>query len=198
MTVPRSVWISIAAVSAILLVVGTVWWLRARSVKNLIVLDVSQPSPVEPAPPVSSAPTSTSVTDAIKVSDEIVNRSVFFAPGPDTVLGSHVVYPSEGNLLPNAPASDQPVQPSLPALNPGSQDNDGDGLTNDQEAQLGTDPNKADTDGDGLSDGDEVKKYRTDPKKVDTDGDGYSDAQEIKNGYNPLGTGKCLTTGCAF
>jgi hypothetical protein len=77
-------------------------------------------------------------------------------------------------------------------------DSDRDGLTDDQELQLGTDPRNPDTDGDQLSDGDEVKKYRTDPKKADTDGDGYSDAQEIKNEYNPLGTGRCLTTGCIF
>ncbi|MDD5676706.1 MAG: hypothetical protein PHW60_01785 [Kiritimatiellae bacterium] len=38
-----------------------------------------------------------------------------------------------------------------------SQDADGDGLTNLQEYQLGTDPTKEDTDGDGLRDGDEVK-----------------------------------------
>lgn len=84
------------------------------------------------------------------------------------------------------------------AASNGSIDTDGDGLTNDQELQLGTDSNNPDTDGDGLNDGDEVKKYHTDPKKVDTDGDGYKDADEIKNGYNPLGAGRCLTTGCLF
>ena len=36
------------------------------------------------------------------------------------------------------------------------QDRDGDGLTNLQEYQLGTDPNNPDTDGDGVSDGQEV------------------------------------------
>ena len=50
-------------------------------------------------------------------------------------------------------------------------DTDGDGLTDLQEAFLGTDPNAADTDGDGLSDGDEVYVYRTNPKNADTDGD---------------------------
>ncbi|HEU4391286.1 MAG TPA: hypothetical protein VFV34_26035, partial [Blastocatellia bacterium] len=37
-------------------------------------------------------------------------------------------------------------------------DNDGDGLTNLQEFQTGTDPNNRDTDGDGVSDGDEVRR----------------------------------------
>lgn len=195
MTVPRSVWISIATVSAILLVAGTVWWLRARSVKNLVVLDVSQEtSKTEVAAPTVS--TSTSVEEAIKASDEIVNRPVFFAPEPEVIKGVNLVYPGEAVAPTAAPREPSSLAP--PIVQPGLQDSDGDGLTNDQELQLGTDPNKADTDGDGLLDGDEVKKYRTDPKKVDTDGDGYSDADEIKNGYNPLGTGKCLTTGCAF
>ncbi|MEX0363256.1 MAG: gliding motility-associated C-terminal domain-containing protein, partial [Allomuricauda sp.] len=35
-------------------------------------------------------------------------------------------------------------------------DSDGDGLTDGEEASLGTDPNNADTDGDGLTDGEEV------------------------------------------
>ncbi len=42
-------------------------------------------------------------------------------------------------------------------------DSDGDGLTNGDEVNRGTDPNKRDTDGDGLSDGDEVNRHRTDP-----------------------------------
>ncbi len=61
----------------------------------------------------------------------------------------------------------------------GNADNDGDGLTNKEEKQLGTDPNNRDTDGDGLSDGDEVNKYHTNPLKVDSDGDGLSDYDEI-------------------
>jgi len=58
-------------------------------------------------------------------------------------------------------------------------DADDDGLTNDQEVQLGTDPNNPDTDLDGLTDGDEVNIYGTDPLDVDTDDDGLSDGQEI-------------------
>lgn len=60
----------------------------------------------------------------------------------------------------------------------GSADPDNDGLTNNEEKQLGTDPHNADTDGDGLSDGDEVNKYRTAPLKADSDGDGLKDGEE--------------------
>ncbi len=58
-------------------------------------------------------------------------------------------------------------------------DNDADGLTNDEEAKLGTDPLRADTDGDGISDGDEVKKYHTNPLSADTDKDRITDYDEI-------------------
>lgn len=122
-------------------------------------------------------------------------------------------------------------------------DRDGDGLTDEQERERGTDPLLRDTDGDGLSDEDEVRDgtdplappvraesaleisaepvpptppqpqavfdqdadglsddqervYGTDFSEVDTDGDGFKDADEIKNGYNPLGPGRCARPDC--
>ncbi|MCX7007999.1 MAG: OmpA family protein [Kiritimatiellaeota bacterium] len=63
---------------------------------------------------------------------------------------------------------------------PGDLDSDGDGLTDREEAALGTDPFNPDTDGDGLTDGEEVKIYHTDPLNPDTDGDGLSDGAEVK------------------
>lgn len=62
-------------------------------------------------------------------------------------------------------------------------DTDGDGLTDAQEADLGTDANAADSDGDGLTDADEVNDYGTDPLKADTDGDGLNDGAEV-NSHN--------------
>ncbi len=64
-------------------------------------------------------------------------------------------------------------------------DTDGDGLTNLQEYQLGTDPRNPDTDGDGIPDGMEVQ-LGTNPLDPDTDHDGLSDGQELKLGTNPL------------
>ena len=63
----------------------------------------------------------------------------------------------------------------LPLL---AQDEDGDGLSRDQEVALGTDPSNADTDGDGLPDGDEFLLYFTDPLKPDTDEDGLPDGED--------------------
>lgn len=78
-------------------------------------------------------------------------------------------------------------QPPSPAI-----DADGDGLTDQQEIQYGTDPQKADTDGDALTDYEEIFIWHTNPLNPDTDGDGYSDGQEVKNGFNPNGSGKLL------
>jgi pimeloyl-ACP methyl ester carboxylesterase len=64
-------------------------------------------------------------------------------------------------------------------------DADGDGLTNDQETSLGSDPLKADTDGDGVSDGDEVNIYHSDPLNPDSDGDGVPDGAELRSGTSP-------------
>lgn len=61
----------------------------------------------------------------------------------------------------------------------GGADSDGDGLTNKEERQLGTDPRNPDTDGDGLTDGAEVRTHATDPLNHDTDGDGLTDGNEV-------------------
>jgi outer membrane protein OmpA-like peptidoglycan-associated protein len=65
-------------------------------------------------------------------------------------------------------------------LDGGNPDKDRDGLLNEVEERIGTDPENPDTDGDRLKDGDEVNKYKTDPLKTDTDGDNLSDYDEIK------------------
>ena len=57
-------------------------------------------------------------------------------------------------------------------------DADIDGLSDEQELELGTDPNNRDTDGDGLSDRLEVEVLLSDPLLVDTDGDGIDDWNE--------------------
>jgi len=65
------------------------------------------------------------------------------------------------------------------ALDKLSKDSDGDGLTDEEEASLGTDPFNKDTDGDGLTDYEEVKVYKTDPLNKDTDFDGLTDGDEV-------------------
>jgi hypothetical protein len=66
-------------------------------------------------------------------------------------------------------------------------DSDGDGLTDELEMGLGTDPLLIDSDADGVSDSDEIDFYGTDALDPDTDGDGLDDAEELLTyGTNPL------------
>jgi Bacterial TSP3 repeat len=66
-------------------------------------------------------------------------------------------------------------------------DDDNDGLTDEEEAALGTNPLDPDSDDDGLSDGDEVNTHGTDPLDPDSDDDGLSDGDEVNiHGTDPL------------
>ena len=70
-------------------------------------------------------------------------------------------------------------------------DLDDDGLTNDEEETLGTDPLNPDTDGDGLTDGTEVNgENATDPLDSDSDDDGLSDGEEDKNASGSVNDGE--------
>ncbi|HEY66328.1 MAG TPA: hypothetical protein G4O02_17395 [Caldilineae bacterium] len=77
------------------------------------------------------------------------------------------------------------------------QDSDHDGLTDDQERDLGTDLNNPDTDADGLNDGEEVQ-LGSNPNNPDTDSDGLNDAEEVRLGTdvsNPDTDGDGLNDG---
>ena len=76
----------------------------------------------------------------------------------------------------------------LPESNSDDIDGDGDGLTDSEEALLGTDPNNPDTDGDGITDAEEINQG-TNPNSEDTDGDGISDDEEVANGTDPTDDG---------
>lgn len=58
--------------------------------------------------------------------------------------------------------------------------------------EIKTEINTTDTDADGLTDNEE-KIIGTDPNKADTDNDGYLDLAEIKSGYDPLVAGQKLS-----
>ena len=65
-------------------------------------------------------------------------------------------------------------------------DTDKDGLTDDVELALGTNPLVSDTDLDGLNDGVEVNQALTDPLNIDTDTDGINDGYEVSHASDPL------------
>jgi hypothetical protein len=64
-------------------------------------------------------------------------------------------------------------------------DSDGDGISDQDEIALGTNPESPDSDGDGISDNQE-RAEGTDPTNEDSDGDGISDADEKALGLDPL------------
>lgn len=111
---------------------------------------------------------------------------------------------SKTPVTPAAPGSDvvseveEDVQPT-PEPEPTTEpepvvdvDSDSDGLSDAQEAGLGTSATMSDTDEDGLFDREEVEVYSTDPLNPDSDGDTYLDGAEVKGGYDPNGPGKLL------
>jgi hypothetical protein len=71
-------------------------------------------------------------------------------------------------------------------------DTDGDGLTDEEEQALGTNPASPDTDNDGLNDAEEVRVWNTSPTNADTDGDTFSDGAEVESGYDPNQVGGVL------
>ena len=79
--------------------------------------------------------------------------------------------------------SDPTDATSVPA--PTITDLDGDGLSDREEKEIGSDPQLVDSDFDGLRDDEEVNEYFTNPTSVDTDGDGFWDGEEVQAGTDP-------------
>lgn len=147
---------------AIVIIVGALVALNlsSRSVKRAVDERAATPPSTETAEPVPSV-TPNRDSDAATV--PIVSPT----PSPDA--------------LPSTPVSAQPTVPL---------DSDGDGLSDADEAGIGTSARKPDTDNDGLFDREEVETYRTNPLNPDSDSDGYLDGEEVSNGYDPNGSGK--------
>ncbi len=115
------------------------------------------------------------------------NRTIEPVPEPS----SQTVVTTEPSVIPQpepAPAPTPEPEPE-PVM---AKDSDFDGLTDDQERDLGTDHLKADSDGDGLIDYAEVNIYLSNPLDVDTDDDGYNDGKEVTNGFDPTRPGNAL------
>ena len=85
----------------------------------------------------------------------------------NTVADVGIVWTWGAAVPPDILATDGPI------------DSDGDGLSDEHERRIGTDPYNRDTDGDGLTDGQEVLTYKTDPLNPDSDFDLLTDGQEV-------------------
>ncbi|MFN3195041.1 MAG: OmpA family protein [Chlorobiota bacterium] len=99
------------------------------------------------------------------------------------MLDGYAQIPPNGSTTNNDGIAESGLKLSYYLFN--DNDHDSDGLTNEQEAALGTNPYKSDTDGDGIADNLEINLYNSDPKLADSDGDGMTDGEEIANSSNP-------------
>lgn len=97
---------------------------------------------------------------------------------------SQAAAPSSDNSGTTAQPTEAPTPTPTPT--PDTSDADGDGLTADEEARLGTNPANPDTDQDGLSDGQEVNDFGTNPLALDTDGDGVTDGDEASGSFGNI------------
>jgi hypothetical protein len=77
---------------------------------------------------------------------------------------------TQTNNIPTSTSNTTKPTNSVPVVTDPTGDPDGDSLTNQEEAQYGTDANNP-----------------------DSDGDGYKDGAEVEKGFNPLGTGNLTT-----
>ena len=102
-------------------------------------------------------------------------------PAPATPVPATPVPTAEPTAAPTAPPTAEPTPEPADTT-----DADGDGLTDAEEAALGTDPSNPDSDDDGISDGDEINVWGSDPLNVDTDGDVLYDGGELIYGTSIL------------
>ena len=135
--------------------------------------------------------TEVEVTDGPGTAELGDDGVITVTPSEDAKPGDKIVVEvkdPEGNVIDTVTVTVEEKKPV---------DTDGDGLTDDEEKEIGTDPNNPDTDGDGINDGDEVtgdknkdwdgdgKPDPTDPLNPDSDGDGLNDGDEVDRGTDP-------------
>lgn len=196
--------IALAALFILVVIGYAVWRFLIRKPEADGVSFASQPSvPAQqaetapPAAPSSETPPLTAADLGIGVATD--SATELPALPPANTDNATIVIPPPVNVppagtnvpLPTIGSVGTSTAPSATML-----DTDQDGLTDQREGELGTNPMKNDSDADGLMDGDEVLKYGTNPLNVDTDGDSYADGVEVQNGYSPRGAGKCSNATC--
>jgi murein DD-endopeptidase MepM/ murein hydrolase activator NlpD len=115
----------------------------------------------------------------VKAGSEWVNPYHYLQPFPDMSA-----IESAGMLGSGADTAGAGADPYGAAAKP-FLDADHDGLSDDFEKIIGTDPHASDTDHDGLTDYQEALVTHTDPLAADTDNDGEGDAIAVALGHDP-------------
>ncbi|MCV6630285.1 MAG: gliding motility-associated C-terminal domain-containing protein, partial [Flavobacteriaceae bacterium] len=116
------------------------------------------------------------INDDVEVGNDISNPTDSDNDGKIDALESNTADADADGTVDQQDLDD--ADPCVPNVNAGNCviDTDVDGIPDDVETSLGTDPNNSDTDGDGIDDGTEVGSDTNNP--IDTDGDGIIDAIE--------------------
>ncbi len=163
----------------------------------------SQPSTIPFVPaPTAGDPAATGVPTPVSASvPTSAGGETTPAPGATGHPGAdpaavHSPLPATSGLDPAAQPTGGPnfqIDPGMDISDP-AMDADNDGLTNQFEAMIGSNPTVADTDMDGLADGFEAS-IGSDALRMDTDLDGFTDGMEVQYGTNPLGNSAGSTTG---
>lgn len=134
---------------------------------------IARPNPTEVAYQMV-VPTETSIPTLTVMATDVLPMA-----SPTSIeVAHHTVVPT-GTSIPTLTSTATDVPPTAsptPTLN---LDLDDDGLPNDIENKLGTDPKNPDSDSDGLSDSDEFEKFNSDPLVSDSDEDGLLDGDEV-------------------
>jgi len=120
--------------------------------------------------------------DALAARTATNQIAMLLAAGDHVACTWHFVPTETQGEVPTVPAAPPTATTSVDEV-----DSDADGLTDELETTVGTDPSLPDSDADGVSDSDEIDIYGTDALDPDTDSDALDDAEELLSyGTNPL------------
>jgi len=193
--------IALLVLLVVILAGGGFWYFGVYRPAQERALKTIQPiiNPVVPEATAPIQPTTNAIEQVPVTNTEVLGNTptpeVVFTP-PVAALEGSTVTTSFVALPPPVTVPPANTNIPLPTSVAPTVDADQDGLADQREVELGTDPQNKDTDADTVSDGDEVLVYSTNPLNADTDGDGYQDGVEIQKGYNPRGAGKCIKPTC--
>jgi hypothetical protein len=114
----------------------------------------------------------------------VLIAQMILMPFPPSSHAVWVPVDADGDGIFESGYDDGTPEPEAPPAGPSpTEDSDGDGLSNAEEAAAGSDPYNPDSDYDGLTDSDELNLTGTSPTSTDSNGDGVSDYNAFYGNY---------------